>query len=427
MRSRIRLAGIVALFLAVAFAPAPPATAALRSIPNEKACQLCETQDTARAASIFHTRPTQTVDELQQNGSPSTGLPTVDAQLPVVRCVMFWADGCPHCHAVLDQVLPSLQAHYDDQLQVHLIEVSPEEILERFFQVTATLGINQDEVFVPFLIIGDQVLIGSQEIPARLPGLIETYLAAGGVDYPALPELAPLLPVEVEIAASALPQAAAASPTPQSIAVPVEAPAEEPAGDPWSNGFALAIAVMIGMVASLIYAGIRLARDDGGEMSRFAHVGWNVLMPLLALAGLAVAGYLSYVETQLVQAVCGPVGDCNAVQSSPYARLFGVLPVGVLGAVGYLCILAAWLLNRLGRGRLAELAPLAVLVMALFGTLFSLYLTYLEPFVIRAVCIWCLTSAVIITLLMLLSLAQALCALTSDDEEMADEIAAEPG
>ena len=46
------------------------------------------------------------------------------------------------------------------------------------------------------------------------------------------------------------------------------------------------------------------------------------------------AGYLTYVETQLVQAVCGPVGDCNAVQSSSYARLFGVLPVGVLGASG---------------------------------------------------------------------------------------------
>ena len=161
---------------------------------------------------------------------------------------------------------------------------------------------------------------------------------------------------------------------------------------------------MIGMVASLIYAGIRLVRDDGGEMSRFAQVGWTVLTPLLALAGLAVAGYLTYVETQLVQAVCGPVGDCNAVQSSSYARLFGVLPVGVLGAAGYVGILAAWLLNRLGRGRLAAKAPVAVLVMTLFGVIFSIYLTYLELFVIRAVCIWCLTSAVIITLLMLLSL-----------------------
>lgn len=46
--------------------------------------------------------------------------------------------------------------------------------------------------------------------------------------------------------------------------------------------------------------------------------------------------------------------------------------------------------------------------MTMFGTLFSLYLTYLEPFVIKAVCAWCLTSAVIITLLMLVNTAPAL-------------------
>ena len=65
--------------------------------------------------------------------------------------------------------------------------------------------------------------------------------------------------------------------------------------------------------------------------------------------------------------------------------------------------------------------------MALFGVLFSLYLTYLEPFVIRAVCIWCLTSAVIITLLMLLSLEPALHAFALDDEESEDEMVAELG
>ena len=49
--------------------------------------------------------------------------------------------------------------------------------------------------------------------------------------------------------------------------------------------------------------------------------------------------------------------------------------------------------------------------------LFSLYLTYLEPFVIRAVCIWCLTSAVIITLLLLLSIDPALQAIAATDDD----------
>jgi uncharacterized membrane protein len=60
---------------------------------------------------------------------------------------------------------------------------------------------------------------------------------------------------------------------------------------------------------------------------------------------------------------------------------------------------------------LAQFAPLVIFGMAFFGVLFSLYLTYLEPFVIRAVCIWCLISAMIMTLLLLVSIKPALQAL----------------
>jgi len=116
-----------------------------------------------------------------------------------------------------------------------------------------------------------------------------------------------------------------------------------------------------------------------------------------------VAAYLAYVETQAVTAVCGPVGDCNAVQTSEYAYLFGV-PIGVLGVMGYVAILAAWVWGKWqGDGR----ADLALLGMTVFGVPFSIYLTYLEPFVIGAVCAWCLTSAVVMTLLMLASVETA--------------------
>jgi uncharacterized membrane protein len=81
-----------------------------------------------------------------------------------------------------------------------------------------------------------------------------------------------------------------------------------------------------------------------------------------------------------------------------------VLPVGVLGLLGYGTILAARFMSRFGGGQLARYASLAVLGMAFAGTLFSIYLTYLEPYVIGAVCAWCLTSAVLITVLLLLSL-----------------------
>jgi hypothetical protein len=184
--------------------------------------------------------------------------------------------------------------------------------------------------------------------------------------------------------------------------------------DPVAN--ALAITIMIGMTAALGYAAraivrSRLALRSGSPRRRVAErrPAWrDWVIPLLALAGLCVAGYLAYVETTATPAICGPVGDCNAVQSSAYARLFGVLPIGVLGAAGYVAILGTWVWNRFGNGRLCELAPSALFGLTLFGVAFSLYFTYLEPFVIGAVCAWCLTSAVIMTVLLLLTTGPAL-------------------
>jgi uncharacterized membrane protein len=131
------------------------------------------------------------------------------------------------------------------------------------------------------------------------------------------------------------------------------------------------------------------------------------VIPVLAVLGLGVAAYLTYVEVTTADAICGPIGDCNTVQNSPYAKLFGILPVGILGAVGYIAILLTWFLKRNTSGRLSDIAPLALFGMSFFGTLYSIYLTYLELFVIKAVCMWCLSSAVIITLLMLFSLTPA--------------------
>jgi uncharacterized membrane protein len=97
------------------------------------------------------------------------------------------------------------------------------------------------------------------------------------------------------------------------------------------------------------------------------------------------------------------VGDCNTVQQSEYARLFGVLPIGVLGLIGYVAIIIAWGIERRGPVPLKRLAALALVLMTLGGMLFSIYLTFLEPFVIGATCAWCLTSAILMTALVLLT------------------------
>ena len=101
-----------------------------------------------------------------------------------------------------------------------------------------------------------------------------------------------------------------------------------------------------------------------------------------------------------------------SVQSSPYSKVLGILPVGILGLAGYFAILAAWLVQRLGPASLNRLAALAMWGFAIFGVLFSIYLTFLEPFVIGATCIWCISSAVLMILTLLISTPAAQQALT---------------
>lgn len=121
--------------------------------------------------------------------------------------------------------------------------------------------------------------------------------------------------------------------------------------------------------------------------------------PALALAGIGVASYLAYVEITGAVAVCGPVGDCNTVQQSEYARFFGVLPVAVLGWAGYAAMAVGWYVGYPGR-RVRPAAVIMVWALALVATLVSIYLTFLEPFVIGATCAWCLASSVITGLIL---------------------------
>lgn len=308
----------------------------------------------------------------------------------VVRAVMFWSQGCPHCHEVLENVFPALQEQYGNQLEVLLIEVSTLEDTEQLFLVAESLGVSRDKVFVPFLIIGHEVLIGSRQIPDRFPGLIEDYLAEGGQDYPDVPGLAQMLPLGVSFT---------------SYQVGQLEPQEEPESS--FSGMTLAAVIMAFMLIALAVVFVVFLRAFQGKSTPSFPRWQDLAIPVLSLLGLGVAAYLTYVEASTADAICGPVGDCNAVQNSPYAKLFGVLPVGILGAVGYIAILLTWLLMRFRSGWLSEIAPVALFGMSFFGTLYSIYLTYLELFVIKAVCLWCLSSAVIITLLMLFSLSPA--------------------
>jgi uncharacterized membrane protein len=175
------------------------------------------------------------------------------------------------------------------------------------------------------------------------------------------------------------------------------------ARDRWGNRLALIVlAAMLFAVAKVIWRSAGIWRSVGSARRRRG--GWGVSTATVLIAfGLCIAGYLAYIETTGSVALCGPVGNCNAVQLSTYARLFGVLPIAYVGLVGYVLIGVALGIGWLTSGTTAKAAARALVILTLCGTFFSIYLTALEPFVIGATCAWCLSSAVIVTLLLLLS------------------------
>ena len=116
----------------------------------------------------------------------------------------------------------------------------------------------------------------------------------------------------------------------------------------------------------------------------------------LALVGLAISAYLTWVHYAGIEPVCTGISDCERVQSSDYAELVGI-PVAVIGVMGYAAILASL------RMRVEVTAMLAYL-----GLAFSGYLTWAEVFRIEAICQWCVASALVSIAIAVLATVRAL-------------------
>jgi uncharacterized membrane protein len=115
-----------------------------------------------------------------------------------------------------------------------------------------------------------------------------------------------------------------------------------------------------------------------------------VVLASLDLIGLAIAGYLSFVELQGALPYCGPLRGCEQVALSVYSRIGGV-PVAVFG-VGLSLVLFALAIVWWRTNDVRLLATHYGL--SLLGVVFEIYFTYLELFVISAVCVWCASYGV---------------------------------
>ncbi|HEY2718467.1 MAG TPA: vitamin K epoxide reductase family protein [Solirubrobacteraceae bacterium] len=123
----------------------------------------------------------------------------------------------------------------------------------------------------------------------------------------------------------------------------------------------------------------------------------RITMLVLTVLGVVLASYLTYIHYAGIKPLCGTNGGgCEIVQTSEYSKLVGV-PVALIGLLGYIAILGSLVVPE---GETSRLATVAFTVVG-FG--FSAYLTYRELFSIHHICEYCVSSAVIVTILMCLS------------------------
>jgi uncharacterized membrane protein/thiol-disulfide isomerase/thioredoxin len=307
----------------------------------------------------------------------------------IVHAVLFYSPTCSHCNKLDKEFLPTLQEKYGNKLaivHVNVISAAGSDIYEKALE---RLKVPETRIRVPTMMIGETFLVGTVEIPEQFPGLVDAALSKGGLNWPDLPGLRELFAAQADI-------------HPENLSI-WQLMAYKFKQDPLANG--IAVIVLIILVVSLIAAVVITLTSVKVPKVLTVLPGW--IIPPLALIGLAVAVYLTYVEVSETSAFCGPVGNCNAVQNSPYAKLFGILPIAVMGMGGYITILAVWLFQQFGPASLKRQARLVLWGLAIFSVLFSTYLTFLEPFVIGATCAFCLVSAVTVTMILWASILPA--------------------
>ena len=115
-------------------------------------------------------------------------------------------------------------------------------------------------------------------------------------------------------------------------------------------------------------------------------------MTVLTVIGVGLASYLTYIHYAGIHPLCTTGGSCEEVQTSAYSKLAGV-PVALIGLIGYIVILASLL------APVSERTRLATMTLTLGGFGFSAYLTSRELFSIHAICEWCVSSAILMTVL----------------------------
>jgi uncharacterized membrane protein len=129
-----------------------------------------------------------------------------------------------------------------------------------------------------------------------------------------------------------------------------------------------------------------------------------MIVAALALAGIFISIYLTLYKLDVIGELSCSIGSCETVNTSRWSIFLG-LPVAAWGLLFYLDVFIIALLGTTARFEYEPVISLVLVAEAAVGVLFSAWLTYLELAVIHAICIWCVTSAVIVLVILLVSVA----------------------
>ncbi|HKY98805.1 MAG TPA: vitamin K epoxide reductase family protein [Gemmatimonadaceae bacterium] len=130
----------------------------------------------------------------------------------------------------------------------------------------------------------------------------------------------------------------------------------------------------------------------------------RMIVAMLALAGIFVALYLLLYKMGIIGELTCSVGSCETVNTSKWATFLG-LPVAAWGVAWYVATFVLALVSTDARFADSSVISSVLLGNAAIGWIFSLYLTWLELFRIHAICQWCVISAIIVTIIFFLCVA----------------------
>jgi len=126
------------------------------------------------------------------------------------------------------------------------------------------------------------------------------------------------------------------------------------------------------------------------------------IMLVLTVVGLLVAVYMTIYKWTNNNSMCLGSGDCSTVNASPYSEIYGI-PVALVGVGGYAAILLLLLMESRSNF-VRQNGTLFIFGLSLTGFIFTLYLIYIEFAVLDAVCPFCLTSQIVMTIIFILSI-----------------------